>query len=111
MAARLGTARPRTARPGQGGVPAADPEARTAIVLAQDEARLLQHNYIGTEHILLGLLGDGETLAARALQATGISLQAAREQVLGIIGHGQQEPCRAHPVHPAGQEGAGACPP
>ena len=58
---------------------------------AQSEARLLQHNYIGTEHLLLGLLDDGETLAMRALQASGISQQAAREKILAIIGHGQEE--------------------
>ncbi len=67
------------------------PQARNAVVAAQDEARRLQHNYIGTEHILLGLLTDGETVAARALEAVGVGQRAAREKVLGIIGRGQQD--------------------
>ena len=76
------------------------PQARSAIVAAQSEARLLQHNYIGTEHLLLGLLDDGETLAMRALQASGISQQAAREKILAIIGHGQEEPAGHIPFTP-----------
>ena len=66
--------------------------ARRVIVLAQDEAKLLNHNYIGTEHLLLGLIHEGEGVAAKALEQMGISLQAAREQVVEIMGQGQQVP-------------------
>ena len=65
-------------------------QARQAIVLAHEEARTLDHGYIGTEHILLGLLHEGDGVAARSLQALGISLPAVREQVGAIIGHGKQ---------------------
>ena len=64
--------------------------ARRVVVLAQEEARTLNHNYIGTEHILLGLIHEGEGVAARALKSLGISLQAVRQQVEEIIGQGQQ---------------------
>ncbi|YAL83739.1 ATP-dependent Clp protease ATP-binding subunit [Dermacoccaceae bacterium W4C1] len=64
--------------------------ARRVVVLAQEEARMLNHNYIGTEHILLGLIHEGEGVAAKALEALGISLEAVREQVQEIIGQGQQ---------------------
>ena len=63
-------------------------EARRAVVLAQQEARRLNHDYIGTEHILLGLLHDGENVAAQALQGRGITLEAVRQQVEEIIGRG-----------------------
>ena len=63
--------------------------ARRAIVLAQDEARMLNHNYIGTEHILLGLIHEGEGVAAKALESTGISLKAVREQIEDMLGPGQ----------------------
>ncbi|MGD7705046.1 ATP-dependent Clp protease ATP-binding subunit [Microlunatus sp. Y2014] len=66
--------------------------ARRVVVLAQEEARLLNHNYIGTEHILLGLIHEGEGVAAKALESLGISLEAVREKVEEIIGHGQQSP-------------------
>jgi ATP-dependent Clp protease ATP-binding subunit ClpA len=65
--------------------------ARRSTVLAQEEARLLNHNYIGTEHILLGLIHEGEGVAARTLQALGISLAGVREEVEGIVGHGEEE--------------------
>ena len=64
--------------------------ARRVIVLAQEEARMLSHNFIGTEHLLLGLLADGGGTAARALESLGVTLDAAREQVREIIGEGQQ---------------------
>ena len=64
--------------------------ARRVIVLAQEEARLLNHNYIGTEHILLGLIHEGEGVAAKALESMGISLDAVRQEVEEIIGHGTQ---------------------
>src|SRR5919201_1902779 len=62
--------------------------ARRVVVLAQEEARLLNHNYIGTEHILLGLIHEGEGVAAKALESLGISLEAVRAQVEEIIGQG-----------------------
>jgi ATP-dependent Clp protease ATP-binding subunit ClpA len=64
--------------------------ARQAVVQAQQEARRLNHNYIGTEHLLLGLIREGDGLAARALESLGISLDAVRQQVEEIIGRGQQ---------------------
>ncbi len=82
--------------------------ARRVVVLAQEEARLLNHNYIGTEHILLGLIHEGEGVAAKALESLGISLEAVRSQVEEIIGQGGQSPSRAHPVHAACEEGARA---
>src|ERR1017187_1124106 len=66
--------------------------AREVIIAAQDEARALHHNYIGTEHMLLGLLKQGGGVAGRALDALGISLDAVRQQVLEIIGEGKQAP-------------------
>ena len=63
--------------------------ARRTVVLAQEEARLLQHNYIGTEHLLLGLIHEGEGVAAKALESLGIGLDAVRQQVEEIIGRGQ----------------------
>ena len=74
--------------------------ARRVVVLAQDEARNLNHNYIGTEHILLGLIAEGEGVAARALESMDISLDAVREQVEEIIGHGQQSPTGHIPFTP-----------
>ena len=62
--------------------------ARHAVVLAQEEARRLQHNYIGTEHVLLGLLGEPDGLAYRALAGVGMSLEAARNEVTAIVGTG-----------------------
>lgn len=74
--------------------------ARRVVVLAQEEARMLNHNYIGTEHILLGLLHEGEGIAAKALEALNISLDAVREQVQEIIGQGQQAPSGHIPFTP-----------
>jgi hypothetical protein len=74
--------------------------ARRVVVLAQEEARLLNHNYIGTEHILLGLAHEGEGVAARALTELGISLEAVRAQVEEIIGRGQQAPTGHIPFTP-----------
>lgn len=64
--------------------------ARRVIVLAQEEARMLNHNYIGTEHILLGLIHEGEGVAAKALESMGISLEDVRREVEEIIGQGSQ---------------------
>jgi len=66
--------------------------ARRVVALAQDEARILNHDYIGTEHILLGLIHEGDGVAAKALESLGISLDAVRQQVLEIIGRGEQAP-------------------
>jgi ATP-dependent Clp protease ATP-binding subunit ClpC len=66
--------------------------ARRVVVLAQEEARMLNHDYIGTEHILLGLLREGEGVAAKALTSLGISLGAVRQAVEEIIGRGEQPP-------------------
>ncbi|MFM8238261.1 MAG: ATP-dependent Clp protease ATP-binding subunit, partial [Actinomycetota bacterium] len=74
--------------------------ARRVVVLAQEEARLLNHNYIGTEHILLGLIHEGEGVAAKALESLGISLEAVRAQVEEIIGHGGQAPAGHIPFTP-----------
>jgi ATP-dependent Clp protease ATP-binding subunit ClpC len=74
--------------------------ARRVVVLAQEEARLLNHNYIGTEHILLGLIHEGEGVAAKALESLGISLEAVRAQVEEIIGHGGQAPSGHIPFTP-----------
>src|SRR6187551_3603596 len=74
--------------------------ARRVVVLAQEEARMLNHNYIGTEHILLGLIHEGEGLAAKALENLDISLVAVREQVQEIIGQGQQAPTGHIPFTP-----------
>ena len=82
--------------------------ARRVVVLAQEEARMLDHNYIGTEHILLGLIHEHESVAAEALMSLGISLDAVRQAVVEIIGQGHAAAVRAHPVHAAGQEGARA---
>jgi hypothetical protein len=74
--------------------------AREVIIAAQDEARALHHNYIGTEHILLGLVNDGDGMGSRALDALGISLDAVRQQVLEIIGEGKQAPAAHIPFTP-----------
>ena len=74
--------------------------ARNVVVLAQQEARLLKHNYIGTEHILLGLARESDGLAAKALDALGIGLEAVREQVVEITGQGQKSPSGHIPFTP-----------
>jgi ATP-dependent Clp protease ATP-binding subunit ClpA len=74
--------------------------ARRVIVLAQEEARLLNHNYIGTEHLLLGLAHEGQGVAAKALELLGIRLEALRSQVQEIIGRGQQGPTGHIPFTP-----------
>ncbi len=74
--------------------------ARRVIVLAQEEAKMLNHNYIGTEHLLLGLIHEGDGVAAKALEALSISLEAVREQVEDMIGKGQQKPTGHIPFTP-----------
>ena len=74
--------------------------ARRVVVLAQEEARMLSHNYIGTEHILLGLIHEGEGVAAKSLETLGIQLEAVRGQVEDIIGQGSQAPAGHIPFTP-----------
>jgi ATP-dependent Clp protease ATP-binding subunit ClpC len=74
--------------------------ARKVVVLCQEEARMLNHNYIGTEHILLGLIREGEGVAIKALELLGISLEAVRQQVEEIIGQGKQSPSGHIPFTP-----------
>jgi ATP-dependent Clp protease ATP-binding subunit ClpC len=74
--------------------------ARRVVVLAQEEARLLNHSYIGTEHILLGLIHEGEGVAAKALESMAISLEAVRAQVEEIIGQGGSSPSGHIPFTP-----------
>ena len=78
--------------------------AGRVIVFAQEEARTLTHSYIGPEHILLGLIHEGEGVAAKSLENLGISLDAVREQVQEIIGQGQQAPPGQIPFTPRGKE-------
>jgi len=66
--------------------------ARKIVVFAQQEARLLNHDYIGTEHLLLGLIREGEGVAAKALESMGISLEAVRAEVVGAVGEGGGTP-------------------
>jgi ATP-dependent Clp protease ATP-binding subunit ClpC len=74
--------------------------ARRMVVLAQEEARMLDHNWIGTEHILLGLVHEGEGVAAKALTALGITLAAMRQAVEDIIGRGAEPPAGHIPFTP-----------
>jgi ClpX C4-type zinc finger protein/ClpA/ClpB-like protein len=74
--------------------------ARRVVVLAQEEARLLNHNYIGTEHVLLGMLHEGEGIAAQVLESRDISLEAARTRVEGIVGQGSSSPSGHIPFTP-----------
>jgi ATP-dependent Clp protease ATP-binding subunit ClpC len=77
-----------------------DDAARRVVIIANDEARKLNHRYIGTEHILLGLLGEGEGVAAKTLESLGISLEGVRQQVVEIIGQGQDAPGEHIPFTP-----------
>jgi ATP-dependent Clp protease ATP-binding subunit ClpA len=74
--------------------------ARRVVVLAQDEARFLDHGYIGTEHILLGLIHEGDGVAAKVLAEMGISLDAVRARVVGIVGKGDGAPSGHIPFTP-----------
>jgi ATP-dependent Clp protease ATP-binding subunit ClpC len=74
--------------------------ARRVVVDAQDEARTLDHSYIGTEHILLGLIQEGGGLGAKALESLGIGLDTVRQQVQEIIGQGQHAPSGHIPFTP-----------
>jgi ATP-dependent Clp protease ATP-binding subunit ClpC len=74
--------------------------ARRVVILAQDEARMLNHNYIGTEHVLLGLIHEGEGIAAKALEQVGLTLDGVRQQIEEMIGHGEQSPTGHIPFTP-----------
>jgi ATP-dependent Clp protease ATP-binding subunit ClpA len=74
--------------------------ARQVVVLAHEEARELDHNYIGTEHVLLGLIHEGQGTAARALESLGVTLPSARKQVEEIIGRGKHTPSGPIPFTP-----------
>jgi ATP-dependent Clp protease ATP-binding subunit ClpC len=74
--------------------------ARRVVVLAQEEARMLDHNYTGTEHILLGLISEGDGVAARVIRSLGLTLEAARDQVEQIIGRGEELPSGHIPFTP-----------
>src|SRR5437867_12104000 len=88
-------------RPGENGMfERFSDRARRVVVLAQEEARMLNHNYIGTEHILLGLIQEGEGVAAKALESLNISLVAVRQQVREIIDQGQAAPTDHTPFTP-----------
>jgi len=79
-------------------------QSRRAVVLAQEEARLLNHNYIGADHLLLGLIHEGQGPAALALTAAGVTLDAARDQVVAISGRGQEAPSGHIPFTPAAKK-------
>ncbi len=70
--------------------------ARRVVVMAQEEARMLNHDYIGTEHLLLGLIHEGKGVAAKALDGMGITEEAVRQQVEEIVGRGQQASRSGH---------------
>lgn len=74
--------------------------SRRVIVLGQEEARKLNHNYIGTEHLLLGLVHDGQGVSAEALASLGIELEGVRAQVVQTIGRGQLAPSGHIPFTP-----------
>jgi ATP-dependent Clp protease ATP-binding subunit ClpC len=74
--------------------------ARRVLLLAQEEARTLSHNYIGTEHMLLGLINEGNGVGAKALESLGLSLDTVRQQVQEIIGQGQHAPSGHIPFTP-----------
>ena len=74
--------------------------SRRVVVLAQEEARMLDHNYIGTEHLLLGLIHEGEGIAARAIVSLGLTLEMAREQVRALVGAGKSTPSGHIPFTP-----------
>src|SRR6478609_972719 len=75
-------------------------QARTVVVLAQEQARSLSHHYIGTEHLLLGLLAEGNGVAAQVLEAAGITLDRARADVVRIIGTPGEVPTGSMPFTP-----------
>src|SRR5687767_3699777 len=80
--------------------------ARQVVVVAQDEARALKHDYIGTEHLLLGLLREEEGLAARVLESLDITVEEVRAQVARIVGQGDEVTTGQMPFTPRAKKGA-----
>lgn len=78
--------------------------SRRVVVLAQEEARMLDHNYIGTEHLLLGLIKEGNGVAAKALESLGVSAEGLRERVVGIVGTGQHTVAAHIPFTPQAKQ-------
>jgi ATP-dependent Clp protease ATP-binding subunit ClpC len=78
--------------------------ARRAVIMAQDEARRLNHSYIGTEHLLLGLLREGQGVAATALNGLGVSLDGVRQQIEETIGRGAETPGSHIPFTPPAKQ-------
>jgi ATP-dependent Clp protease ATP-binding subunit ClpC len=78
--------------------------ARQVVVLAQDQARKGNYNYIGTDHLLLGLIEEGEGVAAKALESLGVSLAAVRQQAAEMIGQGQDSPPEHIPFTPRAKQ-------
>ena len=74
--------------------------ARRVVVLAQEEARMLKHNYVGTEHLLLGLIHEGQGVGAKALESLGIGLDMVRHEVEEVVGEGQEAPSGHIPFTP-----------
>src|SRR5215216_3168181 len=74
--------------------------ARASVVLAQDQARRLHHDYIGTEHLLLGLLAETDGVAAKVLDAMGVRIAAVEADLVAIIGRGEVEPSGHIPFTP-----------
>jgi len=77
--------------------------ARQVVVFAQEEACVLKHDYIGTEHLLLGLLREEEGLAARVLESLGITVERVRAQVVRIVGSGEEVTSGQFPFTPRGR--------
>jgi len=80
-------------------------QSRRAIVLAQEEARQLNHDHIGTEHVLAGLLREQRGAAAQVLETSGVTLEAVREQILALAGPGQDPPREHIPFTPRAKKG------
>jgi ATP-dependent Clp protease ATP-binding subunit ClpC len=80
-------------------------QSRRALVLAQEEARRLRHDHIGTEHVLAGLLREERGAAAAALDAAGITLDAVRGQIVALAGLGQEQPGEHIPFTPRAKKG------
>jgi len=89
-----GAAEPKTRKAARSMFERFTDQARRVVVLAQEEARMLSHNYIGTEHILLALVHEGMGVAAQALESLGVAKEEARQQVEEVVGRGQQDPPR-----------------
>jgi hypothetical protein len=100
VARRLLTRLSERARSGRGLWTRFTESSRSAVVVAQEEARALNHNYIGTEHILLGLLRERDGLAAEVLASMGLSIEQVREKVVSFIGEGDEPPSAHIPFTP-----------